>query len=295
MPEKKVGFIGLGRMGTPMALNLIKAGYELNIYDLNPAAVQKVMDAGAKKSISVKELAKNSELIITILPADKEITEVYIGTEGVIENLGTGATCIDMTSAMGSTIKSIAAIALEKGIQVVDAPVSGGVAGAQNGTLTIMVGGDKTIVDKCMPIFEVLGSKIFYTGSVGSGKSVKMINQFLNAGNTYIASEALLLAKKMELDIEFLCKVVDESSGGSWVFKNTVRNSIITEKFNEGFRLDLMKKDLGLSVQQAQRDGLSLPVINLIYQIYQAESNKGNGDKTYSIVSKWVEEQNKRI
>ena len=293
--NKRIGFIGLGRMGLPMAQNLIKAGLGMIAYDLNPAAVERIAESGAEKVYSIKEIALHADIVITILPADREILEVYTGKDGLLDNLKKGSVCIDMTSAMGSTIKSISAIAREKGIKIVDAPVSGGVPGAESGTLTIMVGGEKDVVDQCMPILKAMGSKIFYTGDVGSAKSVKMINQFLNAGNTYIASEALLLAKKMELDLELLCNVVNESSGGSWIFKNTVPNSIIPEKFDTGFKLDLMKKDLSLSVQQAQKDGLSLPVINLIYQIYQAASNKGNGDKTYSIVSKWVEEQNKKI
>ena len=290
---KPLGFIGLGRMGSPMALNLIRAEYKLAVYDLNPKAVEDLVKAGAAKKDSVAELAGNSDTVITMLPADKEIMAVYTGTEGLLENLKEGAVCIDMTSATGQAIKDVAAIASQKGIRIIDAPVSGGVPGAQSGALTIMVGGEKNLVDEYMPILKVMGSRIFYTGDVGSGKSVKMINQFLNAGNTYIASEALVLAKKMGLDLDILCSIVNESSGGSWIFKNTVPNSIIPEKFDAGFKLDLMKKDVSLSVQQAQRDNLSLPGLALIHQIYQAVSNQGNGDKTYSYVSKWVESLNK--
>jgi len=280
-------------MGSPMALNLIRAEYKLAVYDLNPKAVEDLVKAGAAKKDSVAELAGNSDTVITMLPADKEIMAVYTGTEGLLENLKEGAVCIDMTSATGQAIKDVAAIASQKGIRIIDAPVSGGVPGAQSGALTIMVGGEKNLVDEYMPILKVMGSRIFYTGDVGSGKSVKMINQFLNAGNTYIASEALVLAKKMGLDLDILCSIVNESSGGSWIFKNTVPNSIIPEKFDAGFKLDLMKKDVSLSVQQAQRDNLSLPGLALIHQIYQAVSNQGNGDKTYSYVSKWVESLNK--
>ncbi len=290
---KPLGFIGLGRMGSPMALNLIRAEYKLAVYDLNPKAVEDLVKAGAAKKDSVAELAGNSDTVITMLPADKEIMAVYTGTEGLLENLKEGAVCIDMTSATGQAIKDVAAIASQKGIRIIDAPVSGDVPGAQSGALTIMVGGEKNLVDEYMPILKVMGSRIFYTGDVGSGKSVKMINQFLNAGNTYIASEALVLAKKMGLDLDILCSIVNESSGGSWIFKNTVPNSIIPEKFDAGFKLDLMKKDVSLSVQQAQRDNLSLPGLALIHQIYQAVSNQGNGDKTYSYVSKWVESLNK--
>ena len=134
----------------------------------------------------------------------------------------------------------------------------------RGGTLTIMVGGDKDVVEACRPILEAMGSKIFYAGLLGSGKAVKMVNQFLNAGNTYIASEAICLAKRLDLDMDILCSIINDSTGASWVFKNNVPKFIIPQEFGQGFRLDLMKKDIGLSMQQAQNNGLSLPVMSLI-------------------------------
>lgn len=292
--NKTIGFIGLGNMGKPMAQNLIKAGFELIVFDLSKKAMDELCAAGAKTADSVKSTAEASDILITILPADKEILEVYTKEDGVINHIRNGSICIEMTSALGDTVKEIDRLAKVSGkdITFIDAPVSGGIAGAQGGTLTIMVGGEKNKIEECRPVLLAMGDKIFYAGELGSGKAVKMVNQFLNAGNTYIASEALFLAKHLGLDLDILCSIVNESTGGSWVFKNNVPKVMIPQNFEQGFRLDLMKKDIGLSILQAQKDNISLPVMNLIYQIYQAMINQGNRNKNYNVVSQWIEQQN---
>ncbi|HEY5465486.1 MAG TPA: NAD(P)-dependent oxidoreductase [Clostridia bacterium] len=292
--NKTIGFIGLGNMGKPMAQNLIKAGFELIVFDLSKKAMDELCAAGAKIADSVKSTAEASDILITILPADKEILEVYTKEDGVINHIRNGSICIEMTSALGDTVKEIDRLSkdLRKEITFIDAPVSGGIAGAQGGTLTIMVGGEKNKIEECRPILQVMGDKIIYAGDLGSGKAVKMVNQFLNAGNTYIASEALFLAKHLNLDMDILCSIINESTGGSWVFKNNVPKVMIPQNFEQGFRLDLMKKDIGLSMLQAQSDNLSLPVMSLIYQIYQAMMNQGNKNKNYNVVSQWIEQQN---
>jgi 3-hydroxyisobutyrate dehydrogenase len=294
--KKSIGMIGIGNMGKPMAINLLKAGYPLTVYDINPLAVKEVVDAGGMGAASIAELAAGAEVLITILPADRHIIEVYTSENGVIHHLQDGAVCLEMTSARGETVQEIAAYAQKKGrkIDFIDAPVSGGVPGAQSGTLTIMVGGDRGLIDTFMPLLQTLGSKIIYTGGLGSGKSVKMINQFLNAANTCIAAEALHLARDMGLDLDILCSVVNESSGGSWVFKNNVPKFMLPGNFGQGFRLELMKKDLSLSMEQAYKDNLSLPLLNLIFQIYQAMCNRGYAADNYNVVSRWVQGLNRK-
>jgi 3-hydroxyisobutyrate dehydrogenase len=289
--KKKIGMIGIGNMGKPMAMNLLKAGYPLAVYDINPLAVEEVVAAGAKGADSIAALAASAEVLITILPADKHILEVYTSENGVIRNLPDGAVCLEMTSARGETVQEIAAHAQRLGrkIDFIDAPVSGGIPGAQAGTLTIMVGGDKGLIDAHTPLLQALGSKIIYTGALGSGKSVKMINQLLNAANTCIAAEALQLARDMGLDMDILVNVVNESSGTSWVFKNNVPKFMIPGNFSQGFRLELMTKDLRLSMEQASKDNLCLPVVSLIFQIYQAMCNQGHGTDNYNVVSRFVE------
>jgi 3-hydroxyisobutyrate dehydrogenase-like beta-hydroxyacid dehydrogenase len=294
--KQKIGMIGIGSMGKPMAMNLLKAGYPLTIYARNPLVKKEMADAGAKIAGSIAELAAGAEVLITILPADREIIEVYTAENGLIRHLPDGAVCLEMTSARGETVQEIAAYAqkLGKKIDFIDAPVSGGVPGAQSGTLTIMAGGKRDRIDAFMPLLQTMGGKIIYTGALGSGKSVKMINQFLNAANTCVAAEALHLARQSGLDLDILCSVVNESSGGSWVFKNNVPKFMIPGTFGQGFRLELMKKDLSLSIEKAYRDNLSLPLLNFIFQIYQSMCNRGHAADNYNVVSRWVQGLNRK-
>jgi 3-hydroxyisobutyrate dehydrogenase-like beta-hydroxyacid dehydrogenase len=293
MMDKRIGFIGLGAMGKPMALNLVKAGMSVTVtYHRNRAPAEELKRAGARMVDSVSEVAQSADTVITVLPADREIEEVYLS--GLIDNLKEGAVCIDMTTALPQTIIEVEKHAGQRGIRVLDAPVSGGIARAQSGSLTIMVGGDGNTIEQCRPILQAMGERILFTGGVGSGKGIKMINQLLNAGNTYIASEALVLAEKLNLDLNTLVDVVGASSGGSWVFQNLVPKFVIPKNFKPGFKLNLMKKDIDLSLQSAKERGVSLPVMSLIGQIYQSVINQGHGDKYYCIVSQWVENLNHR-
>jgi 3-hydroxyisobutyrate dehydrogenase-like beta-hydroxyacid dehydrogenase len=292
--DKKIGFIGLGQMGKPMAANLIKSGFQVSVtYHRNRAPAEELQAQGAQVLHSVKEIAENSDVVITILPEDKEIYEVYTAKDGLLNHLKKESICIEMTSAKPNSVKDINKIAIGKGIHVLDAPVSGGIAGAEQGKLTIMAGGNPKLLESSRTILEAMGDKIYYTGDVGSGKAIKMINQLINAGNTYIASEALYLAKQLELDMEIFKTVIKDSSGGSFVFNNAVIKAIIPEHYESGFKLELMKKDIRLSIEQANEKNLSLPVSNLIYQIYQSIHNQGYGGSHYGVVSKWVHQQNK--
>jgi 2-hydroxymethylglutarate dehydrogenase len=291
----KISFIGLGIMGKPMAMNLLRAGYRLIGYDINREAVKDIVLMGAEEGRSIADTAARSDVVITMLPADREIIDVYTSENGILDSMGDNSICIDMTSARGETIIEVERVARNKGkkIRFIDAPVSGGVQAAKDGTLTIMAGGDMDVLDECRQILGVMGKRIYHTGPLGSGKSVKMINQLLNAGNTYIVSETLCLAKSMGLDMNILYGVITESSGDSWVFRNNVPKFILPGEYDTGFRLELMKKDLGLSIEQAYKENISLPVMNLIYQVYLGMSNLGYDKKNYSIISKWVEMQNK--
>ena len=288
--KEKVGFIGLGNMGKPMAFNLLKAGYALVVCDLNPAPVQELVAAGAESAPDPRTLGAGVEMVITILPADRQVFEVYHG--GLLDALKPGSTCIEMTSALPDTVKEIGKEALAKGVTMLDAPVSGGVARAVDGSLTIMVGGDAGVFECCKPVLQAMGKVIHYTGELGSGKAVKMINQFLNAGNTAVASEAVYLAERMGLDMDTVTRVVGESSGASWVFSNTAAKAIIPRNFKPGFRLDLMAKDVGLSMDYARQNHIVLPVMSLIQQVYQSMLNQGHAADAYSVISQWTKQQN---
>ena len=300
---KRLGFIGLGAMGRPMAENLLKAGYDLLVYAIRSEVAEALRDkaaelrSGASVTIasSVGDVAANSDALITILPEDAQIMQVYAGEGGVIDSAASGTVCIEMTSAMGSTLKDIAALAAKqnKRLSFLDAPVSGGVAGAENASLTIICGGERPLFEQCLPVLEAMGKKIFYAGELGSGKALKMVNQLLNAGNTLVAAEAVYLAKHLGLDMDLFMDIVRESSGNSWVFSNNVGKFMLPKCYEGGFRLELMKKDVGLSMDQIRKDRVSLPVSALIYQIYQAMENQGFGKMNYNVVGEWVDQQNK--
>ena len=292
--SKQYGLIGLGNMGLPMALNIAKAGLPLCATDLNPEACKKAEAAGITIYQSAKEVAQNSDVVITMLPADRHILAVFEGAEGVIENSRPGAVCIDMTSAKGETIRRVANYAKDNGkdIQWLDAPVSGGVAAAEAGTLTIMVGGEEALFNELKPYFEAVGKKITYTGALGSAKDIKMLNQALNAGNSVVAAEVMVLAKQLGVNIQTFMDVVNDSSGGSWIFKNNVHR-YVNHEHKPGFKLDLMKKDVSLFIESARAQGDFTPVLDLVMGVLTATSNAGHGDQNYTYIAKWIEEQNK--
>ena len=293
--EERIGFIGLGNMGAPMAKNLLKVGYKLTVFDVVADKMEPLAKDGAKPAASAAELAAESDYIITILPKDEHIIQAYEGAGGILENIRGGAVCIEMTTALGRTVVDIRekADALGKNIEFLDAPVSGGVAGAVNAALTIMCGGSRETFERCKKILEAMGKKIFYTGGVGSGKSIKMINQLLNAGNTLVAAEAIYLARRLGLDLGLLHSVVKESSGNSWVYENNVTKFMAPKQYEGGFRLDLMKKDIGLALDSIQKENLDMPLSSMIYQILQDAESLSGGDKNYNVAGEWIERNNR--
>ncbi|MDW7655916.1 MAG: NAD(P)-dependent oxidoreductase [Bacillota bacterium] len=292
--DKKIGFIGLGRMGGPMAMNLVKAGYTLCVYDVFQDAMQPFADQGVETANSIKELAMACGVIITIVPADEQILSIYTGEDGIVKNAGKGTLCIEMTSAMGRTVKKVAQYAQEQQADLlfVDAPVSGGVDGATAGTLTIMIGGEKEAIDQATPYLNVLGGKLLYSGKLGDGKSVKMINQMLNALNTAAAAEAIYLARKLGIDTDILINIVNNSSGGSWVMQNNVPKFMLTGQYDKGFKLGLMTKDLRLSLAEADVNQLDLPLASQALQAYEGTISRLSSDVNYNAVYEWIKSHN---
>ena len=286
---KTIGFIGLGAMGLPMARNLCKAGFSLLICSSNPENAAAIESAGAKSLLSFAQVASAADVIITILPADKEVLELYTTAGGLIDNMRDGAICIDMTSASGFTKKAIAQYAQDKNkrIGVIDAPVSGGPAAAETGALTIMVGCDQSLYDENLPIFEAIGKKIVHTGDLGSASNIKTLNQMLNAGNSAVVCEVLCVAAKMGIDMNKLYEIVNDSSGASFVFKNNMPKYIFTKDHSPVFRLDLMKKDVGLFIENAKQTQAFTPISQFVHQVYEATSNQGHGDKNTTYIFEW--------
>lgn len=294
---KKIGFIGLGKMGLPMAMNLCRAGFEVLVHSSNPNSAAQVEQLGGRSVSSYQELAKQADVVITIVPADKEIKELYLKENGLLDNMRPGTACIDMTSALGETMLLLEDYVKKHGldIEIIDAPVSGGVAGAVSGKLTIMVGcQSQEMCEKYMPIFKAMGEKIFYTGGLGSGSNIKMINQMLNAANTAAAAEAVCLAKQLKVDLNILCDVVNQSSGGSYIFERNVPKYMLTGDHTPGFRLNLMEKDVSLFMAAARNNHAFTPVSELVYQIYKATANQGMGDKNYTCILEWLQQNQKQ-
>lgn len=291
MPDiRTIGFVGLGNMGGPMAGNLLKAGYRLWVYDLNPAAVEKLAASGAYPAHSLKELTEQADAVITILPADRQVMEVYTGPGGILDHISTPKLCIEMTSAMGSTLREVAQEAKRRGCPAgfVDAPVSGGVPGAKAGTLTIMVGGEERDVERAWPVLSVLGSTLKRAGKLGDGKAFKMLNQMLNAMNTASLCEALLLAGQLELDKGRFLEILGESSGGSWVSAHNGEKFLLSGQYQGGFKVSLMKKDVGLAMAEARRLGLELPAANLVMESLEKTVERFGPDPNYNILFEWM-------
>ena len=266
---RKIGFIGLGIMGKPMARNLIKAGNQLVVYDINGAAVSELVDEGAEQGLSSKDVASKTELIITMLPNSPEVKEVTLGTEGVIEGAMPGTILIDMSS-----IAPLAAIEVheklkEKGIAMLDAPVSGGEPKAIEGTLAIMVGGEQAVFDSVKEILLIMGSSAVLVGGIGSGNTTKLANQIIVALNIAAMSEAMVLATRANVDPEKVFKAIRGGLAGSTVL-DAKMPLVLEGNFKPGFRIELHIKDLMNAMETAHDLDTPLLLTNQALEIMKA-------------------------
>ena len=278
MPEKKVSLIGLGAMGRPMALNWLKNGFELTVCDINQAVVEELVKAGAKAAAGPAQAARAGDPVITMLPADPQVKAVAYGPDGLLENMSPGQTLIDMTSLSPHTSIELGRQAQAKGLKFMDAPVSGGTVGAENGSLTIMVGGDKEVLEANRHVFEAVGQRIFHIGPIGMGETVKMVNQILVGINVIGMAEAFVLGVKLGADPKTLYEVIRVSAGGSFMLDNRMPSFILKGDFKQpGFAVDLLKKDVGLAVDSAKVENLPLPLTAQVFQCLTMASASGRG------------------
>lgn len=290
----KIGFIGLGIMGKPMAKNLIKAGYSLVVYDINSEAVQDVTTHGAQATCgtlacsSIAEVAKNAQVIITMLPDSPQVEEVLIGEGGVCSNAKPGTLVIDMSSIAPDAAIKVATALMEKNIRMIDAPVSGGEPKAIDGTLAIMVGGKQADFDEAKPLFDVLGSSALLVGEIGSGNICKLTNQMIVAINIAALSEGLFLAKKAGADP---AKVFDAIKGG--LAGSTVMNAktpmMLADNYTPGFKIDLHIKDINNAMRTAQSCEMPVPLTAAVMQFMQAIKIDGLGQSDHSALAKFYE------
>jgi 3-hydroxyisobutyrate dehydrogenase len=288
--KKKIGFIGIGAMGKPMSLNLVKAGYPLIVYDINPKPLEALKEKGAGVAKSIKELVNQSNVVITMLPNSDDVEEVILGENGVLESIKTGDIVIDMSTIDPSVSRKVAEACLSKGIKMLDAPVSGAQPRAVAGTLTIMVGGDEGVFHTCQDIFEAMGQNIFYCGPNGSGGITKVVNNLLGAIQAMASAEVLSMGIKAGVDMKTLTDVISVSSGTNDFIKFAGPAKAFKGDFEPGFTVDLMYKDLGLAVNLAKEQGVPLLLGTMAHQMYLFMTSSGLGKKDFSIITKMFED-----
>lgn len=286
----KVAFLGLGNMGLPMALNLIKAGYEVHGYDLVQAQLDAFKAGGGMPAQSVSEAVLDADVIISMLPASRHVEALYLGDAGLLASANPKALLIDSSTISPKVSQAVAAAAKAQGFAMIDAPVSGGTAGAQAGTLTFMVGGDAVDLERARPLLEKMGKNIFHAGPSGSGQTVKVCNNMLLGIQMLGTSEALRLGIANGMDPKVLSDIMSKSSGRNWVLElynpcPGVMEGVPSSKgYAGGFGVDLMLKDLGLAIENASDLDASVPLGDLSRKLYEAHSKAGNGQLDFSSV-----------
>jgi len=289
MANPTIGFIGLGIMGKPMARNLLKAGYALVVHNRSGTAVDELSKEGAQPAASSKEVAARSEVIITMLPDSPDVELVYAGVNGVFAGAKTGMLLLDMSSISPVVARKLAEEAEKRGLDMVDAPVSGGEAGAINATLSIMIGGKAPAVERAMPIFQALGKNIVHVGNAGAGQVTKAANQMVVGTTIAIVSEALVLAAKAGVDP---AKVRQALLGGFAQSKilEAHGQKMLERNFKPGFRIRLHEKDMKIALATGSEYGVPLMVTSQVAQMMTAMKSMGNGDLDHSGLVKFVEE-----
>lgn len=284
----KIGFIGLGIMGHPMARNLMKAGHSLVAYDIVPDLLNRAVDSGAARAASCREAAERSEIVITMLPDGPQVEQAILGPAGVLEGARQGSIVVDMSSISPLVSQQAAAACAAKGVAFLDAPVSGGEPKAVDGTLAIMVGGDEAVFQKMLPILATMGSSVTLTGPVGAGNVTKLANQIIVACNIAAMGEALVLATRAGLNPEVVFNAIKGGLAGSAVL-NAKAPMVINRNFKPGFRIRLHQKDLRNALLAAESMKVGLPLTSLVQQMLIALMNEGKGDLDHAAIVTFIE------
>ncbi len=272
----RIGFIGLGIMGKPMARNLLKAGYPLTVWNRSQPAIEELVGDGASPGSSPEDVAHQSDVIITIVTDSPDVEKVALGPNGIIEGGQPGLVHIDMSTISPAVTRRIASRLAEKGVEMLDAPVSGGDTGAQAGTLSIMVGGKEETFQRCRPIFEVLGRTIVHCGPNGAGQTVKLCNQIVVALNNLAMCEALVFATKAGVDTRRMLEAVGAGAASSWALLNLAPR-VLARDFRPGFKVAHQQKDLRLALETAEQQAVPLPGTSLVHQLFAAIEAEGLG------------------
>lgn len=290
----KIAFIGLGNMGGPMAANLSKAGHQLRVFDLVPAALDAAVAAGAHAASSAHDTLADAEIVISMLPASRHVEALYLGEAGILAQIPEGALVIDCSTIAPASARKLAAEAQARGLAVLDAPVSGGTAGAAAGSLTFIVGGAAQVLERARPVLQAMGKNIFHVGDNGAGQVAKLCNNMALGVIMAATGEALALGVAQGLDPAVLSQMMAVSTGRSWAtevcnpWPGVLPNAPASRDYSGGFGNDLMLKDLGLVAESAVQAGVSIPLGELARNLYAMNSQAGNGALDFSSVIKLV-------
>lgn len=291
---QNIAFIGLGNMGAPMAQNLLKAGYALSVFDLVAAAVDDAVKAGASACGAIADCVKQADVVITMLPATDHSRKAYLAPDGIIANAKKGALLLDCSTINADAAKEIADAAASRGFAMLDAPVSGGTAGAAAATLTFIVGGDDTALERARPLFEKMGKNIFHAGASGAGQMAKICNNMLLAIQMIGTAEALALGVANGLDPKVLSGIIAKSSGRNWTtevynpWPGVMDNVPASRDYAGGFGTDLMLKDLGLAAEAAAASGANTQLGAVARDMYRRHSAQGSGKLDFSSILKTI-------
>ncbi len=291
--QQRIGFIGVGVMGRPMTLNLLKAGYPVTVFARSPEKIQDVIAAGARLAKSSAEVGQQSEIVITMLPNTPDVEAVVLGPGGVLEGMPSGGVIIDMSTIAPAGSQRITETCRAQGVDFLDAPVSGGTVGAKNGTLTIMAGGDKAAFERVRPVLEAMGNpeNIIHVGPSGAGEIVKLVNNVMAANIAAACAEALVLGVKAGADLATMVRIISASTGANMQLSNVFPARVFNGSFELGFATNLMTKDVGLALELARDLDVPMPVSECVIDLFENARGLGFGEIDYTSIIKVLEDQ----
>ena len=288
--QMNVAFIGLGNMGNPMAMNMIKKGHVLTVYDLNPNTTKNLIAAGAKGAASVADAVAGATVIVTSLPGTPEVEAAYLNADGIVDKARAGSVLIDLSSVLPSTPKKIEARAKAKGLKFLEAPVSGGVTGAAAATLAVMAGGDKAVLEEVRALLNAIGTNIYHVGPAGAANTIKAINNMMSTVNACAMMEGLMVGLKAGLDLKTMGDIIKTSSGNSNALARVDR-ALIPRNFEPGFKVALMNKDLDTFHAIARDVHVPVSFSNMAQHYQQAALAAGLGEKDTSVIFTLIEQR----
>ncbi|MGD8805439.1 MAG: NAD(P)-dependent oxidoreductase [Chloroflexota bacterium] len=286
--KERIGFIGLGIMGRGMSHNLLQAGFEVGVWNRTAARMEPLAEAGATTAASPAELAAQNDIIITCVSDTPDVREVILGDQGVIHGVRPGSLVIDMSTISPQATREIAAALEEKGVHMLDAPISGGSEGAAKGTLSIMAGGTTDQFERAMPAFQAMGKAITHVGDIGAGQTVKLVNQILVVVTMLGVSEALLFAQAGGLDLQKTLDAVSQGAAGSWMLSNR-GPQVLERDWRPGFTIDLQQKDLRLVLEAADQMGVPALATATVFNLYRTLQSQGLGSEGNHALAKALE------